>query len=50
VSLGSNIKEAIKNVYTAVEKIKFDHMFFRRDIAAKALKKNNLKSADAVGR
>jgi phosphoribosylamine--glycine ligase len=49
VALGSTIKDAIKKVYIAVEKIKFDHMFFRRDIAAKALKKN-LKSADAVGR
>ncbi len=50
VSLGATIKDAIKKVYLAVEKIKFDHMFFRRDIGAKALKKNNLKSVDVVGR
>ncbi len=48
VSLGPNIREAIKSVYIAVEKIKFDHMFFRRDIAAKAIKKNHLRSADVV--
>ena len=50
VSLGDHVKDAIKSVYTAVEKIKFDHMFFRRDIAAKALKKDHVKSANAVGR
>ncbi len=50
VSLGTNIKEAIKKVYIAVEKIKFDHMFFRRDIAAKAVKRDSLRSADAIGR
>ncbi len=48
VSLGANIREAIKSVYIAVEKINFDHMFFRRDIAAKAIKKNHLRSADVV--
>ncbi|MCB9771435.1 MAG: phosphoribosylamine--glycine ligase [Candidatus Omnitrophica bacterium] len=50
VSLGDHIKDAIQSVYVAVEKIKFDHMFFRRDIAAKALKKDHIKSANAVGR
>jgi phosphoribosylamine--glycine ligase len=49
VSLGNNTKEAIKNVYEAVEKIKFEHMFFRRDIAAKALKKSHPKLMDVVG-
>lgn len=49
VSLGNNIKEAIKNVYEAVEKIKFEHMFFRRDIAAKALRKTQTKLMDVVG-
>jgi len=37
-SLGDGIEDAIKNVYQAVEKTKFDHCFFRRDIGAKALK------------
>ncbi len=49
VSLGDNTKEAIKNVYIAVEKIKFDHMFFRRDIAAKAMKKSQFRFSDVVG-
>lgn len=49
VSLGNNIKEAIHNVYEAVEKIKFEHMFFRRDIAAKALQKTHAKLMDVVG-
>ncbi len=36
-SLGSGIEEAIETVYQAVEKIKFDGCFFRRDIGAKAM-------------
>lgn len=38
-SLGSGIEEAIETVYQAVEKIKFDGCFFRRDIGAKALQR-----------
>ena len=36
-SLGDGIEQAIENVYEAVEKVKFDGCFFRRDIGAKAL-------------
>jgi len=36
-SLGINIEDSIKKAYVAVEKIKFDRCFFRRDIGAKAL-------------
>ena len=36
-SLGSNLEKAIAKAYEAVEKIHFDHMFFRRDIAQKAV-------------
>jgi len=38
-SLGQKIDKAIEKTYAAVDKIKFDHCFFRRDIGAKALKK-----------
>lgn len=38
VSLGKDIKDAIKNTYEDVKLIKFDNMYFRRDIAQKALK------------
>lgn len=38
-ALGDNIEMAIENVYQAVEKIHFDHCFFRRDIGMKALRK-----------
>jgi len=37
-AMGRGIEEAISNVYDAVELIKFDRCFFRRDIGAKALK------------
>ena len=37
-SLGSTMEEAIARAYKAVDKIKFDRAFFRRDIGAKALK------------
>lgn len=37
-SLGADMQDAIKRVYKAVDKIAFDRAFFRRDIAAKALK------------
>lgn len=37
-SLGETIEQAIERAYDAVEKIKFDRCFFRRDIGAKALK------------
>ena len=36
-SLGKGLDKAIKRVYETVEKIKFDHVFFRRDIGAKGL-------------
>lgn len=36
-SLGATLEKAIGKAYEAVEKISFDHMFFRRDIAQKAL-------------
>jgi len=42
-SLGNGIDEAIKNTYVAVEKVQFDHCFFRRDIGAKALKYNKIE-------
>ena len=35
---GTTIK-AIAKAYEAIDKIDFDHMFFRRDIGQKALKK-----------
>jgi len=38
-AMGKDIKEAIKNVYDAVDKIHFDGMHFRKDIGAKALKR-----------
>ncbi len=37
VSLGKGLDKAIKRVYESVEKIKFDRMFFRRDIGSKGL-------------
>jgi phosphoribosylamine---glycine ligase len=37
-ALGSNLEKARGKAYEAVEKIKFDHMFFRRDIGVKVLK------------
>ncbi|MBU0469027.1 MAG: phosphoribosylamine--glycine ligase [Candidatus Omnitrophica bacterium] len=40
-SLGQGIERAIENAYKAVENIKFDHCFFRRDIGAKAIRKIN---------
>ncbi len=36
-SNGSSITEAIDNAYTAIEAISFDSMYYRKDIAAKAL-------------
>ncbi len=36
-ALGADIKEAVENAYKAVEKIKFEGMHYRRDIALKAL-------------
>jgi len=41
VGLGHGIEEAIRRTYDAVELIKFDRCFFRRDIGAKALKKKS---------
>ncbi len=37
-SLGADMPDAIRRVYQAVDRIKFERAFFRRDIAAKALK------------
>lgn len=37
-ALGNDLRNAIKNAYAAVGKIKFDGMHFRKDIAQKALK------------
>jgi len=37
-SLGNSLEKAIAKAYEAVDKINFEHMFFRRDIALKALK------------
>ncbi len=36
--LGSDIEEAIKTAYTAVEQISWDGAYYRRDIGAKAIK------------
>ena len=36
-AMGKGIEESIERVYKAVEKIKFDRCFFRRDIGLKAL-------------
>lgn len=49
-SLGQGIEKAIIRAYEAVEKIKFDHCFFRRDIGAKALQKINRDLSAAPGR
>jgi phosphoribosylamine-glycine ligase len=35
--LDNGIDKAIERTYKSVNKIKFDHCFFRRDIGAKAL-------------
>ena len=37
VSLGETIEGAIEKVYRSVEKVSFEHCFFRRDIGQKAL-------------
>lgn len=42
-SLGSTMEEAIARVYQAVDQIKFDRAFFRRDIGARAILKVNSK-------
>jgi phosphoribosylamine---glycine ligase len=39
MSMGSGIEETIERVYKAVDTIKFDHCFFRRDIGVKALRR-----------
>jgi len=38
-ALGPDLQTALKNVYMAVDKIKFDKAHYRRDIAGKALKR-----------
>ena len=37
-SKGTTLEKAIKNVYEAVEMVNFEHMHFRKDIGAKALR------------
>ena len=37
-SLGASLEKAITKAYETVDKIQFDHIFFRRDIGQKALK------------
>jgi phosphoribosylamine--glycine ligase len=37
-ALGKTMEEAIERAYRAVDQIKFEHVFFRRDIGAKALR------------
>jgi len=39
-ALGQGLETAMDKAYAAVETIKFEHCFFRRDIGAKALKNN----------
>lgn len=41
-ALGETIEVAIAKAYEAVDVIRFDRMFFRRDIGGKALKKNKV--------
>jgi phosphoribosylamine--glycine ligase len=38
VALGQNLDAAVAKAYNVIEEIEFDHMFFRRDIGAKAVK------------
>ena len=38
VSIEDNLKLSILNAYKLVEKIKFDKMYYRQDIASKAFK------------
>ncbi|VAW35926.1 Phosphoribosylamine--glycine ligase [hydrothermal vent metagenome] len=44
--LGENIEEAIKTAYTAVEQIRWDGAYYRRDIGAKALKNQETESPE----
>ena len=39
IAVGDNLQQAVERVYAATEKIHFDHVHYRRDIAARALKK-----------
>ncbi|MDD4870730.1 MAG: phosphoribosylamine--glycine ligase [Kiritimatiellae bacterium] len=39
-ALGSGLQAAVSNVYKAIEKIKFDKAHYRKDIAARALRKD----------
>lgn len=43
-SVDKNIREARDRAYAAVEKIKFDKVFYRKDIAWRALKRQNIKN------
>jgi phosphoribosylamine--glycine ligase len=39
IAVGDDLPQAVERVYAAAEKIKFDHVHYRRDIAARALKR-----------
>ena len=41
-ALGRSLEAAATKAYNAVSKIEFDHMFFRRDIAAKILREKSV--------
>jgi phosphoribosylamine--glycine ligase len=43
VSLGETIRQAFDNVYESVEMIKFEGMHYRKDIAYRALERNEVK-------
>ena len=40
-ALGETIQEAIDNAYKAVAKITWDDVFYRKDIAQKAIRRQN---------
>lgn len=42
-AMGDTYEDAIKNAYSAVSKIEFDGMYFRKDIGKKALIANNIE-------
>ncbi len=45
---GSDIGKAIERTYQAVEKIKFEGMYYRKDIGAKALKREESSYVDPI--
>lgn len=48
-AIGKTLEEAIKNSYEAVDCIKWDNCYFRRDIGGKALAKKNSPETPLVG-